>query len=161
MTSGYSTVCICIFRKLLSTVYNDCYALIFIPWFARWYPYVVRIRIKWLTEPFLRTLFTDKTIRILIRTTGIAPTLFNLFHFYLDTDVWILILIWRRGIAALIVLHLKLSVTQTEDYRQTGTCKSVRPSQSGEGIRNTFSFVHNWFIGFFDAASDPWAYIVL
>jgi len=46
------------------------------------------------------TMFTDETIRILIRTKGIAPTLFNLFNFYPDTDVRILILIWRRGIVA-------------------------------------------------------------
>jgi len=39
-------------------------------------PYVVRIRIKWLTELFLRTLFKDAEFRILIRATEIAPTLF-------------------------------------------------------------------------------------
>jgi len=46
------------------------------------------------------TMFTDETIQILIRTKGIAPTLFNLFNFYPDTDVRILVLIWRRGIVA-------------------------------------------------------------
>jgi len=45
--------------------------------------------------------FTDETIRILIRTTRlsrIATALFILFHFYPDTDVRILI--WICGIAA-------------------------------------------------------------
>ena len=69
--------------------------------------------------------------------------------------MWILILIRRLEIAALTFLLVKLSVTQTDDYKQADKGKSVRPSQSGEGIRNTFSFVHNKFIGFFDAASDP------
>jgi len=58
---------------------------IFIPW------YVVRIWIQlWLTNPVIRTLFTDETMWILIRTTRIAPTVFNLFHFYpgTDTETW-------------------------------------------------------------------------
>jgi len=43
-----------------------------------------------------------ETMRILIQTTVKAQTLFNLFHFYLDMDVVILILI--RGIAALLFI---------------------------------------------------------
>jgi len=42
-----------------------------------------------------------KIIRILIRTTRIAQTLFNLFHFLSANAMRILILIRRRGIGAL------------------------------------------------------------
>jgi len=84
------------------------------PDFAKCWLYVIRIQIKWLTE---RTLFTDEIMRILIRKTRITPTSFNLFHFYPDTDVRILI--QRRGIGTLISFlssrihvftHLYLSV---------------------------------------------------
>ena len=50
---------------------------------------------------FFRTLFTNMDMRILIRTTEIAPMFVNFFSFYLNMDMWIRILIPRHGIAAL------------------------------------------------------------
>jgi len=50
----------------------------------------------------MRNAFKDEIMQIVIRTTRIAPTLFNLFNFYPDKDVLILILILilRHGIGA-------------------------------------------------------------
>ena len=53
-----------------------------------------------------RALFMDADMRILVRTTEISRSLFNLFHFYPDTDMRIRILIRKRGIAALTLWQL-------------------------------------------------------
>jgi len=55
-------------------------------------PYVISIRIKWLAERFYMDAFTDEIIRI-------APTLFNLFHFYPDTETW------KRALVILVTAH--------------------------------------------------------
>jgi len=47
----------------------------------------VRIRVKLINEQFIRTLFTDKSMRILIRTTGIAPVLFELILTSISTSL--------------------------------------------------------------------------
>jgi len=67
--------------KLFGNIGDNFPIIIFLsPDFAKCRPYVIHIRIKWLTEPFYMDAFTDEIYRILIQTTRKAPTLFNLFH---------------------------------------------------------------------------------
>ena len=68
------------------------------PDFAKCRPYVIHIRINGSLSDSIRTSLRTKFIRILIQTTRIAPTLFNLFHFLSAYAMRILILIRRRGI---------------------------------------------------------------
>ena len=63
--------------------------------------YVIRIRVKCLTERFYTNAFKDEIYPDTDMTTRIAPTYFTLFHFLSAYAMRILMLIRRRGIGAL------------------------------------------------------------
>ena len=68
--------------------------------FAKCRPYVIRIRIKWLTERFYTDAFTYEIYADTDTDVKHSANVFNLFHFLSGYAMRILILIRRRRIGA-------------------------------------------------------------
>ena len=71
------------------------------PNFAKWFPYVVRIRIKWLTAPFYMDAVYGRDYGDTYTDNKNSPNVLQLVPFFSDIDVRLLLLIRRRGIGAL------------------------------------------------------------